>query len=318
MKKKLLFTLGCSFTEGDGAYPNEPFFEPEGIPIDGSRRMEIHGSDLQNWYRNTYTSSFHHNGWPAQLVRKLGYDKLINIGKCASSTSYQLKLLTDKYWDFPWDEYETLMIIYLTDSIRYSFYSGGVPQTFMCGDPERMCTLSGAYGRIIQDQDLDPLFEQIHHVKCLEGFCKQRGIELKVMNYWLREDKQMKEIYKTDVYMDPKPFDALPFDHANGEHTKWDTRYHSPICFHPNREGYRLMTENVFNKIEELHPHLIRNEKDFNSSPEIIWDGSNHMGFPNVPENREELIDGRIEFDHEGLKESEYEYFAKHGKLPWQ
>ena len=86
MKKKLLFTLGCSFTEGDGAYPNEPFFEPEGIPIDGSRRMEIHGSDLQNWYRNTYTSSFHHNGWPAQLVRKLGYDKLINIGKCASST----------------------------------------------------------------------------------------------------------------------------------------------------------------------------------------------------------------------------------------
>jgi hypothetical protein len=138
------------------------------------------------------------------------------------------------------------------------------------------------------------------------------------MNYWLREDKQMKEIYKTDVYMDPKPFDALPFDHANGEHTKWDTRYHSPICFHPNREGYRLMTENVFNKIEELHPHLIRNEKDFNSSPEIIWDGSNHMGFPNVPENREELIDGRIEFDHEGLKESEYEYFAKHGKLPWQ
>jgi hypothetical protein len=78
------------------------------------------------------------------------------------------------------------------------------------------------------------------------------------------------------------------------------------------------MTENVFNKIEELHPHLIRNEKDFNSSPEIIWDGSNHMGFPNVPENREELIDGRIEFDHEGLKESEYEYFAKHGKLPWQ
>jgi len=40
MKKKLLFTLGCSFTEGDGAYPDEPFFEPEGIPIDGSKRLE--------------------------------------------------------------------------------------------------------------------------------------------------------------------------------------------------------------------------------------------------------------------------------------
>ena len=43
-KRKLLFTLGCSFTEGDGAYPDEPFFEPEGIPLDGSKRTEIHGT----------------------------------------------------------------------------------------------------------------------------------------------------------------------------------------------------------------------------------------------------------------------------------
>ena len=69
-KRKLLFTLGCSFTEGDGAYPDEPFFEPEGIPLDGSKRTEIHGTPLQQKYRNTYTDDFHKNGWPAQLVKK--------------------------------------------------------------------------------------------------------------------------------------------------------------------------------------------------------------------------------------------------------
>ena len=52
MKKRLLFTLGCSFTEGDGGYPPEPFFEPEGIPLDGSRRDELHGTEVMQNYRN--------------------------------------------------------------------------------------------------------------------------------------------------------------------------------------------------------------------------------------------------------------------------
>lgn len=119
----------------------------------------------------------------------------------------------------------------------------------------------------------------------------------------------MKENWKTDVYMDPKPWDPLPFNHAEGECEKWDNRFHSPICFHPNKKGYTLMVDNMMDKIKELHPHLIR-KKGFNNKPEIIWDGG-WEGFPH-------LIEDRIEFDHEGMTDDDYEYFQQHGKLPWQ
>ena len=308
IKKKLLFTLGCSFTEGDGAYPDEPFFGPEGIPPDGSRRVELHGTSLQQEYRNTYEEVFHNYGWPAQLVRNLGYDKLINTGKNASSTSYQIKLLFEKYWNFPWHKYETLMIIYLTDSGRFSFYSGGLPQTFMYGTLERPWSLSGRYAKIIQDTNLDTMLEQIHHVKSLEGFCKSKGITLKVMSYYKIEDSLMKKLYKTDIYMDSNVWDPLPFDHSFGT-DNWDNRYHSPICFHPNREGYRLMVENIIKKIKELHPELIRKE-GFNENPELFWDGGYDPPcnpFPNA-------IEDGIMFNHEGLTNGEIEDYAKTGK----
>tara|TARA_Y100000389_G_scaffold196823_1_gene230361 strand:+ start:158 stop:1111 length:954 start_codon:yes stop_codon:yes gene_type:complete len=307
IKKKLLFTLGCSFTEGDGAYPEEPFFEPLGISLDCNEREKYHGSVLQNKLRNDNASYFHQNGWAPQLVKKLGYDKLINVGKCASSTSYQVKLLFDKYWNFPFHHYETLMIIYLTNASRFSFYSGGAPATFMAGNPNRPNSLSGRYAKIIQDHRLDEILEQIHHVKSLESFCKSKGITLKVMSYYLAEDVIMKRIYHTDVYMDSKKWDPLPFKHPGNTRNKtnWDSNYHSPICYHPNREGYRLMTERIYEKIKESYPELIRTD-GFNDKPEIIWDGD-WGNFPNI-------IDNRTEFDHEGLAPGEAEHYDKTGK----
>jgi len=305
IKKKLLFTLGCSFTEGDGAYPEEPFFELLGIPLDCSERMKWHGTSLQNRLRNENAPHFHKNGWPPRLVKKLGYDKLINVGKCASSTSYQVKLLFDKYWNFPFHHYETLMIIYCTDASRFSFYSGGAPMTFMAGNPDRPYTLSGRYAKIIQDHNLDTILEQIHHLKCLEVFCKSKGITLKIMNYHEREDEIMKRIYRTDVYMESKKWDPLPFQHDAFYNDKMDNRYHSPICFHPNKKGYELMAENVYNKIKELYPHLIRTE-GFNNKPEMTWDGSLNT-FPHV-------LQDRIYYNHEGLSHEEANHYQKTGK----
>jgi hypothetical protein len=306
MRKKILFTLGCSFTEGDGAYPPEPCFESEGIPLDGSRREELHGTHIQNWYRNTYSDYFHENGWPAQLCKLLGYDTVINLGKCASSTSYQLKLLFEKYWDFDWENNDVVMMIYLTDSIRYSFYSGGVPQTFMAGDPNRPWTLSGRYAKIIQNGELDPLLEQLYHCKTLDSFCKARNIKLLMMNYWPREDGALKKMAPNLSWLDKDVWNPLPFEHGAGEPEVWDSKYHSPICYHPNKEGYRLMAENVYKRIQELHPDIIRNFK--NPTPNIIWDGD--------VENCKYKIDDRILFDHEGLTDEEWKSYYENGTLP--
>ena len=327
MKKRLLFTLGCSFTEGDGAYPPEPFFEPEGIPLDGSRRVELHGTDKMQWYRNTYTDYFHNQGgWPAQLVKRKGFDKLINIAKCASSTGYQLKTLYDKYWNFDWASYDTTMFIFLTDSIRFSFYSGGTPQTFMCGNPDRPYTLSGRYAKIIQDSELDPLLEQRHHLRTLEQFCEVRGIELVVMNYWKKEDRNLKAIHKSKHYITKEPgWTPIPFEYGqhreNGTKSEhWDPRYHSPICYHLNEKGCSIMVDELIKKLDYERPVALK-VNNFNNNPEIIWDGD--------PYNFEHSIDkkkrssssfsatkDRIEYDHEGLTQDEYEHYYAHGKLP--
>lgn len=314
MKKRLLFTLGCSFTEGDGAYPPEPFFEPEGIPLDGSRRVELHGGDRMQQFRNTNTEYFHNQGgWPAQLVKRKGFDKLINIAKCASSTSYQLKTLYDKYWNFDWNLYDTTMMIFLTDSIRFSFYSGGAPQTFMCGNPDRPYTLSGRYAKIIQDNHMDPLLEQRHHLRTLEQFCENRGIKLVIMSYWKHEDKLLKQIHKSKHYITqeggwtPIPFEYNQLREDGTRSEEWDGRYHSPICFHPNELGYSLMVDELIKKLDEERPDVL-DIQNFNDNPIIEWDGDPYT-FPWIQ-------DDRIEFDHEGLTQEEYEHYYEFGKLP--
>jgi hypothetical protein len=319
MKKRLLFTLGCSFTEGDGGYPPEPFFEPEGIPLDGSRRDELHGTEVMQNYRNSYHDYFHNEtSWPTQLAKRKGFDKLINIAKCASSTGYNLRSLYDKYWNFDWENYDTTMFIWLTDSIRFSFYSGGVPQTFMCGNPDRPFTLSGRYAKIIQDVDIDPLLEQRHHLRTLEQYCENRGIKLVIMSYWTHEDAMLKDMHKSKHYASQEPgWTPIPFEYGQwtlnsdgirtGKSETWDSRYHSPICYHPNKEGYSLIVDTIIEQLDKDRPDTLHIE-NFNNNPELVWDGD-PIGF-------EYADDHRIQFDHEGLTQDEYESYYKHGKLP--
>ena len=74
MKPKLLITLGCSYTSGIG------------------------------------TSDPYHHMWSRQLGIKLGFDKLINLGKAGASNSGCIKKFNEMVNNFPLNEYDILVI----------------------------------------------------------------------------------------------------------------------------------------------------------------------------------------------------------------
>jgi hypothetical protein len=78
MKKKLLITLGCSYTEGVGCYE--------------SRFLENNNPKPGIFWPDAYEGSrarFHAEGWPAKLQKLLNYDHLINLGKGRLRISFQ-------------------------------------------------------------------------------------------------------------------------------------------------------------------------------------------------------------------------------------
>ena len=89
MKKKLLITLGCSFTEGVGCY------DPELL-----KQYPVINEKIKGDIYNKSIGYFHANGWPPRLQQKLNYDRLINLYEYANPLLEQ----TREHWKYALDQ----------------------------------------------------------------------------------------------------------------------------------------------------------------------------------------------------------------------
>ena len=250
MKKKLLITLGCSYTEGVGCYgdfnPNDP--------------------NLTENDENILTTRYHTYGWPLALTKKLGYDKLINIGIRGSSTSGQIKKLFEIYYDNTLEEYDVTIIWLLTQPSRISFYTNGLVTNLMTYLPIKELkhlrnkeSIATAYINFIQDIDTDPILEQLFHIKCMEQYCENNNYSLIIANTDLLADSLLKYFHNSKYYLSPNPFSVL---------NKLNKDTDLALCGHPNEIGYEKVSEIIFKLISDNHPSL----KNENSVESVDWE----------------------------------------------
>ena len=238
MKKKLLIALGCSYTEGVGCYgdfnPNDP--------------------NLTENDENILTTRYHTYGWPLALTKKLGYDKLINIGIRGSSTSGQIKKLFEIYYEEPFEEYDVTIIWLLTQPSRISFYTNGRITNLMPHLPIKELehlrnkeSIATAYVDFIQDIDTDPVLEQLFHIKCMEQYCENNNYSLIIANTDLLSDSLLKYFHKSKYYLSPNPVSVL---------TELDNDTDFAFCGHPNELGYEKVSEIIFKLLSDNHSSL--------------------------------------------------------------
>lgn len=253
-KANLLLTMGCSFTEGMGCY-DEMLVKKYKVK-EGDGTTYTWPLNFELLYLNSF-DNFHKFGWPNNIGKLLGYDEVINMGYSGSSTSGQVKILTEKYLNDTLNEYNVDIIWMLTDPNRFSFY---IDKKIYDFHPTKESLLESSYLKTIKDET-DSLLEQKFYIKLIEEICSKRNWNLLITHWSHHYFKQIKEIYKSKNYIKSMPEESVL--------TKPSLK--SSICGHPNQLGYEYISKQMLKVILLHHKEFVKGE--YNKNIKWTWTG---------------------------------------------
>ncbi len=272
MKKNLLITLGCSFTEGVGCYSQKLT----------KKEFEEMNNNLHDFHEREQPR-FHEYGWPNRLGKKLGYDKVINLGLGGTSNSAHVKSFVERILPQDLSEWNVLVVWMMTDPSRFSFYSGigNDPEQhitlkdFMPGNSEiHILPLEEEWTKEIDGFLVASRFEQKFYVQCMEQICENNNFKL-LLTGWDNEINFLPAMHKSKYYLHP---------HMRGcwwETSIGDRTNLTAICGHPNEDGYEAIAELIFSWIRKFHTYI-----KVHSQKELEWEWLGEKTDIIIPEAR--------------------------------
>lgn len=299
MKKKLLITLGCSFTEGVGAY------DLNKVPSIHSLN-NIKEDFVVDRYK-LYKPRFHEQSWSRFLQKSLNYDELINLGLGGSSDSNAIKRFIEVFDENSLsEEYDVLVIWGLTFPERISFYRKGrnasILPNYKHNDVNHYA-LGLSYSNFTQDNILDHFLEQIFHVKTMRNLCDRyrfNFLYFSMFNFrtnisinladlhtkYFSHDEYLNSylpdtnfLVKNPEYKNISDGDIMAMDNFKRFFPSNEEMFRvgmlSPVCAHPNEYGYKFLSQRLFSIIEQKFPQYINHDTpDFFNS--IYWGEPHH------------------------------------------
>lgn len=268
MKPKALITLGCSFTEGHGCYI-EPL--PYYINISDKERYDME-QKIQGILEKDYEKNlenFRKHSWSYLLGKNLGFDKVINLGLCGSSNDAHLKILFDYLENNSLDNNDVLIIWYMTEPSRFSFYVDGKVKSYIPTAKETN-GIEKEYLKEISNIDTDPILEQRFYIKVMESFCKLNNFDL-ILTSMNPSFKLLHKIYQTDLYLEPYPTHLSPPTTSIDSET---LEYYS-FCSHPNQKGYEWIADKMGKDIKKYHSKWYSDIP--NENVEYTWQGEREI-----------------------------------------
>jgi len=246
MKKKVLITLGCSFTQGDGCY-DYSLIDTE---FNGKPYHEFTEEDKSKfWQLNE--PRFLEYGWPSKLQEKLGYDELYNLGFGGAAISHSIKILLDKFYYKDFSDCDVLLVHMLSFPDRISFFSNSKIKTFRIGSKlhqEYIKEIKGL-GLDIHGNADDTTLEGYFYVKILKELCANKGWNFLFCSARGDEDTHM------DHYRD-KELISNNFMRVGSIINMSNKELLSKICGHPNEDGYLAIADTLFSYIKENHSEV--------------------------------------------------------------
>lgn len=247
MKKKLLITLGCSFTEGVGCY--EPsLLDNNGKPI----------RDEQYVY-SASLNRFHTLGWPARLQQKLQYDCLWNLGRGAASNSENVKRWFELFSDVNFsNQYDVLVLWMITFSGRISFYRNGRINSLLPnltqGSIEAQALIDSYVGFIGNDFDKDLSLEMYFYANVLKNICLLSNYKFLYINVDNVAGKSLDSLLNSPFSLNSTYKKLYP---EYNSVTDRNSNEYTAYCGHPNEKGYELIADRLYNMIAHEHSYLI-------------------------------------------------------------
>ena len=176
--KKLLITLGCSLTYGEG------------------------------------TDAPSEKGWPPRLCKKLGFDKLINISGRGWSTSGIIKQMVESLNFKDYSDYEVYVIFFLPDPTRISFYWDLEHiQHFPLSD----ISDETSFHLFNTEPEVGALKEQLFYIKILEQICENQNWNVSLLHSNHDIGKELIKLYPSDSWIN-NDYHVLSWDDYVGQH----------------------------------------------------------------------------------------------------
>jgi hypothetical protein len=237
----LLITLGDSWTEGVGCYPDS-ILEKYGNPP----KMNYRDPSCFDDY-NFLSKYYGENSWPSRLSSLLENYEIINLGKAGSANSACAKRFEIFLRNFNRQQYGRILVIFLmSEPSRFSFFSDNQIRSFLPSwhqDDVREEKFTNYYTSIVAKSDTDFWSESIFYLNCIDSFCNNHGMDfvfgsafshIKTCQYF----KNMTNIMFRDQY-------------------NWNARdllddSEMSKCHHPNIAGYKKIADYIYADLKNL------------------------------------------------------------------
>lgn len=284
MKKKLLITLGDSFTEGVGCWDYSLLSEEtityiNNWPIDkGSILHNSKSKYIHDIKESEHKNNFHLKGWPNKLGKKLKFDKVVNLGNAGDSNSSQAKKFYQKYINKDLTNWDVCVVWLLTFPGRFSFYMGDGIRSYQLPEDSKNEILSEYYYKELVNRSISSKYqnqsdyfielstnlESNYYLNTVETLCKLKGFSIYSFMYDSDCIDDLKKVCTANSLIDTNPT-----QHPN--RPKYERYGKSKLCGHFNEDGYEHMANNMYQILCERGIHIGKNENDF---IEWEWDGS--------------------------------------------
>lgn len=294
MKKKLLITMGCSFTEGEGCWDMSLDYKGYFGPLQQDWPILFTQAELDNIFQ-VNSKRFHELGWPNRVGKKLGFDKVINIGLGGVSNSHQVKEFFEKFINtnaiYPLSDYDVTIIWMMTDPSRISFYKNGKNES------ESHIKLHNEYEKYIIESDnneydykFDFELESLFYFNIMDFVCKSNNFKLYCTS-WIMDIKYgniFSKICNNESFINDNIY-RLPNDIKESSEDSaeiFEKHFSNPICAHPSEHGYEIIANNIVESLLNVNPNI--KSTPMSDKMEWIWDGysilCNSNNFINVLE----------------------------------
>jgi len=198
--------------------------------------------------------------------KKLGFDKVINLGYRGSSNSAHIKLFCETLLpkiESLKEEYDMLVIWMMTEPSRFSFYSDDRIHSF--SPSSNFFGLEKGYNQDTSKFEFSYIREMKHDLILGEHFFNSLDIPF-IVTSWNEKFKEIYKVYKTS-YLSPYPLVIRSFPNDKEESKR--NEYTSPVCGHPNEKGYEIMANSIADNIKKYHSKFYFDYE--NQNVELEW-----------------------------------------------
>lgn len=250
-KENLLITIGDSWTQGFGSYPDDiikKYGNPPVFPTPDKAAPDVK-KDMDFLY-NEYMPK---NSWANVLAKKIDYD-LINLGSGGFANSAIAKTFYNNVVRNSYSNYKKVLVIALMSSpARISFY---VNASFLnlnlasIGnmDNKDHKVFSSYFLKKIQPLHSDQCLESLYHLQSIKALCGEKGFNFYYSTAFTSiDDFDESKINPSLIKIDDSKYNLTPQDMSCYRELLNDNEISK--CYHPNELGHIKIANRMYKEL---------------------------------------------------------------------